>query len=135
MEVIDCYKDVVRKIDILERELEIIEVEMTFWFGKLAFGGRGSAKFGMLAAMDNTQDIYNKKYDVLKLLEFYKEMEEEMRLSIEGLEGVQYKIARLRVLEGMTYQEIADELGLTHGYVRQVSSKTNKKRTDILKNA
>lgn len=62
-------------------------------------------------------------------------MEEEMRLSIEGLEGVQYKIARLRVIEGMTYQEIADELGLTHGYVRQVSSKTNKQRTDILKNA
>lgn len=134
MDIMTNYKDLVRKIGILETQLELIEAEMLYWFGKddFAFGGKGSAKFGMVAAMGSIEEIHIKKHRVLKMLEFYKEVEKEIKGGIDSLEGLPYKISKLRFLEGKTYQEIAVELGLTYGYIRQIASKTNKERTAML---
>lgn len=135
MEIMTSYADLVRKIKILETQSELIDAEMDYWFGKLAFSGTGSAKFGMLAAVDNTEEIHIRKYRTEKMLEFYKEIEKEMKENIDALEGLPYKIARLRFIDGMNYQEVAEELGLTYGYVRQVASKSNKERTALFEKA
>ncbi len=43
--------------------------------------------------------------------------------SIEQLEGLDYKIAYYRIVEGLTHKEIANELGYTEQYIRERWSK------------
>ncbi|WP_425492704.1 sigma factor-like helix-turn-helix DNA-binding protein [Lysinibacillus agricola] len=41
-------------------------------------------------------------------------------------------MAKLRFIDGMTYQEIADKLGYSYGYIRKVVSQGNKEVTTTL---
>lgn len=46
--------------------------------------------------------------------------------------GLEYKIAKLRFIDGMTYQEIADKLDYSYGYIRKVVSQGNKEVTTAI---
>lgn len=56
---------------------------------------------------------------------------EEKKSEIEGklseLEGLYFKVAVMRDIEGLSYKEIAEELGYTEQYIRLVYSLTKRK--------
>lgn len=56
---------------------------------------------------------------------------EEKKSEIEGklneLEGLYFKVAVMRDIEGLTYKEIAEDLGYTEQYIRLVYSLTKRK--------
>ncbi|OEC02124.1 hypothetical protein GY31_09245 [Lysinibacillus sphaericus] len=130
MEIMKNYADLLRIIDIVKAEIEMLEVDKEYWLGKneqLPFASIGADKFGLDVASQRTDRLNGRIASLETKLEHYQAIEKEIRENVEKLEGLEYKIAKLRFIDGMTYQEIADELGYTHDHIRRVASKSKKK--------
>lgn len=130
MEIMKNYADLLRIIDICKAEIEMLGVDKEYWLGKnelLPFFSTGAEKYGLDIASQRTDRLNDRIASLEKKLKHYKTIEKEIRENVEKLEGLEYKIAKLRFIDGMTYQEIADELGYTHDHIRRVASKSKKK--------
>lgn len=128
------YADLLRIIDIVKAEIEMLEVDKEYWIGKnehLPFSSIGAAKYGLDIASQRTDRLNGRIASLEQKLEHYQAIEKEIRDNVEKLEGLEYKIAKLRFIDGMTYQEIADELGYTHDHIRRVASKSKKKEVAL----
>ncbi len=124
------YADLLRIIDILKAEIEMLEVDKEYWLGKneqLPFASIGADKYGLDVASQRADRLNGRIASLETKLDHYQAVEKEIRENVEKLEGLEYKIAKLRFIDGMTYQEIADELGYTHDHIRRVASKSKKK--------
>lgn len=124
------YADLLRIIDIAKAEIEMLEVDREYWLGKneqLPFASIGAEKYGLDVASQRTDRLNGRILSLETKLEHYQAIEKEIRENVEKLEGLEYRIAKLRFIDGMTYQEIADELGYTHDHIRRVASKSSKK--------
>ncbi len=129
------YADLLRIIDILKAEIEMLEVDKEYWLGKneqLPFASIGAEKYGLDIASQRTDRLNDRIVSLETKLDHYQAIEKEIRENVEKLEGLEYKIAKLRFIDGMTYQEIADELGYTHDHIRRVASKSKKKETELI---
>lgn len=134
MDIMKNYADLLRIIDIVKAEIEMLEVDKEYWIGKneqLPFSSIGAAKYGLDIASQRTDRLNGRIASLEQKLEHYQAIEKEIRDNVEKLEGLEYKIAKLRFIDGMTYQEIADELGYTHDHIRRVASKSRKKEAAL----
>ena len=86
----------------------------------------------MDTAAERVDFLYNRMEKLEGRLNAYQEIEKEIRENVEKLDGLHHKIAKLRFIDGMTYQEIADKLGYSYGYIRKVVSQGNKEVTTTL---
>ncbi|MFE3576884.1 sigma factor-like helix-turn-helix DNA-binding protein [Lysinibacillus sp. NPDC059133] len=135
MEIMKNYADLLRIIDIVKAEIEMLEVDKKYWIGKnehLPFSSIGAAKYGLDVASQRTDRLNGRIASLEEKLEHYQAIEKEIRENVEKLEGLEYKIAKLRFIDGLTYQEIADKLGYSYGYIRKVVSQGNKEVTTAL---
>lgn len=135
MEIIKNYADLIRQINVIDLEIQMLEVDRDFWYGRnfgveggLPFIGQGASAFGIEAAARNTDRINEKLRALNEMREFFLEIKEEIEDNINALNGLPYRIARMRFIDNKPYQEIADELGYTYGYIRKVVSRANKER-------
>lgn len=138
MEIMKNYADLLRIIDICKTEIEMLEVDKEYWLGKnelLPFFSIGAEKYGLDIASQRTDRLNDRIASLETKLEHYRVIEKEIRENVEKLEGLEYKIAKLRFIDGMTYQEIADKLGYSYGYIRRVVSQGNKEVTTGLAKA
>ena len=129
------YADLLRIIDILKAEIEMLEVDKEYWLGKneqLPFASIGADKYGLDVASQRADRLNGRIASLETKLDHYQAVEKEIRENVEKLEGLEYKIAKLRFIDGMTYQEIADELGYTHDHIRRVASKSKKKEIVLI---
>ena len=127
MEIMKNYADLLRIIDIVKAEIEMLEVDKEYWIGKhehLPFSSIGAARYGLDVASQRTDRLNGRIASLEEKLEHYQAIEKEIRENVEKLEGLEYKIAKLRFIDGMTYQEIADELDYNHDYIRRIASKS-----------
>lgn len=124
MEIIKNYVDLCRKIDIIETQLLQLDIDLKYWFGRgeLPFTGTGADDFGVIASIGNLQDLHDKKHRLQKMLEFYEDIKKETEDKINQLEGLNYQIARMKYMENKSYKVIAEELGKSYGYIRNVAS-------------
>lgn len=56
------------------------------------------------------------------MLDFYLDIKKETEVKINQLEGLNYQIARMKYMENKSYKEIAEELGKSYWYLRNVDS-------------
>ena len=49
-----------------------------------------------------------------------------MKEKIKKLEGIDYKVVYLRDIEGKSLVEIADELGYSYDYIKEISARNKK---------
>lgn len=129
------YADLLRIIDIVKAEIEMLEVDREYWLGKneqLPFASIGAEKYGLDVASQRTDRLNGRISSLETKLEHYQAIEKEIRENVEKLEGLEYRVAKLRFIDGMTYQEIADELGYTHDHIRRVASKSSKKDAALI---
>ena len=107
------YADLVRLIAIVRTEIEMLEQEQKIH-----------------AFLSERCNRLNLRISHLKgKLEHYLVIEEEIRVNIEKLEGLSYKIAKLRFIDNHSYNEIADMLGHSHSYIRQVICNSSRKHS------
>lgn len=123
LEIIKNYVDLCRKIDIIETQLLQVDIDLKYWFGRgeLPFTGTGADDFGVIASIGNLQDLHNRKHRLQKMLEFYQDIKTETENLIAKLEGLPYQIAKMKYIENKSYKQIADELGKSYGYIRNIA--------------
>ena len=118
LEIITNYVDLCRKIDNVETQLFRVDLVLDYWFWeeRLTSTGNSTVNFGVIASVGNIQDLHDKKNRLQKMLQFYQETKKETESKYSQLEGLNYKIARMRYLEDKSYKQIADELNMTYGF-------------------
>lgn len=129
MIIMESYADILKVIDIIKAEIEALQLDLDYWLGKNSrhpLFSKGSSKYGLDVASQRVDFIYDRMGKLEERLTTYQEIEKEIRENVEKLEGLPYKIAKLRFIDGMTYQEIADKLGYNHDYIRRIASKSQK---------
>lgn len=133
MEIMKNYADLVRQIDIIETQIEMFEVDIDYWFGKndVPLTGVGAENYGLAIAAERTDRLTGKLKELHKMLDFYREVKEDMDEHINSLEGLEFKVAHKRFVENKTYKEIADELDYSYDYIRHVASRSKKEQEHI----
>lgn len=115
LKVMNNYAELVRLIDVVRAEIEMLEQDYKvheLWSER---SNRLNLRIGQLKDK----------------LEHYIVLEEEIRVNIEKLEGLPYKIAKLRFIDDHSYREIADILGHSYSYIRKVACNSNTNQSVI----
>lgn len=135
MEMMKDYADLVRRIDIFKAQLELIENDLMYWHGpNKPLWSKGAREYGLDTAALRVDEIMERKRKLEKQIEFHEEIRQEILENINQLQGLPYRIARLRFIEGYSYQQVAEKLGYSYGYIRNVMSKSDNEMTAISEN-
>lgn len=140
MDCIKKYNDLLIEIDNqeyivdgLEREKRYLE-KMIFESGPKDITAI-NYDHGPTGSMDYTPfDVLLSRYEkVCTRLEIEKsvlkqklEIRNKILKNIKRLKGLEYKVAYKKIVEGKDLSRIADELGYSIGYIKNISSKINK---------
>lgn len=134
MDIIQNYADLLQKIEIVKTQIELLERDVEFWFGKddaFPFSSKGALLAGMGGASLNVDRINEKINRLNDHLAFYLDIKDEIEGRINKLKGIEYRIAYMRFIENMTYKEIAKELGYSYGRIRNIVS-ASKTRDNVV---
>ena len=127
MNTFQIYGDLVLDIEILKEQIELAKAEQKQWW----LGGR----------LVNTVPLNNAAERVDKLSEKIERMEEELELKIKRTEhlqkqlqqyqGLDYKVFYKRYIEGKTLVQVADELGYSYQYIKEIAVKVKMQEPTI----
>ncbi|MER2191325.1 MAG: sigma factor-like helix-turn-helix DNA-binding protein [Solibacillus sp.] len=130
--IFETYKDLLATIEIIKAEIEALQLDLNYWVGKHSshpLWGKGATKYGLDVASDRADFLYERIGKLEDRLRAYEEIEQEIRENIDKLQGLEHKIAKLRFIEGLSYQEIADKLGYSYGHIRNIILKDDNDMT------
>ena len=124
--IFETYRDLLATIEIKKAEMEALQLDLCYWVGKNSHHpllSQGASKYGVDVATKRADFLYERIAKLEDCLKGYEEIEKEIRENIEKLHGLEQKVAKLRFIEGLTYEEIADKLGYSYGSIRTIVSK------------
>mgnify|MGYP001248578488 FL=1 len=121
MLLIATYEDLLTEIEVYEERLKDLEREQ-YAIDRLV----KSNTIDYYNQLERQMDLNNKYAITQSILEDKKETQRQMLEKIQQLEGLEYKIAYKRFIEGKTLNEIAGELGYSYDYIRELSSKAKR---------
>lgn len=142
MQLITNYSDLLTKIELIKEQIKLNELELAYWFGVkpdgtgIPLGGKGSFLYGANTSLMQADKKIDAINSLREQLEFYEKAKSRMDVLINNLEGLDYKIAYLKIAKSMTHKEIAQELDYSEQYIRRrwMELKSNKDATDGLVN-
>jgi DNA repair ATPase RecN len=134
MEFVKCYQDLCREIEIYEMRLESLIAQkdaiVDGWLKPISdisgidyAAPRVQENHCKLDLAEQLPRIEALEKDIEKyqlLLDKVKECQRTIENRINNMDGIEYKIAYMRVIEGKNLKKIAKELNYSYGYVRQV---------------
>lgn len=129
MKIMKNHADLLNEIEIIKGQIEQYELSLKYWSGNSdtpMLGATGAEKFGLSAASLNIDRIGKEINALEAMLRAFNMIRRQNEEHINKLEGLGYKIAKLRFLKGMSYKEIADKLDYSYSHVRKVAAETNK---------
>lgn len=113
------YKDLINQIDYLEFNLEVTERELERWEG-------GNLSKVFLTKESKGSKVENNIESIKNELTIKKDQKERLVQLIENFDGLNNKILKLKYVDGMTLEIIAEELSYSPGYIQ-------KKHAEIMK--
>lgn len=123
------HADLIHEIEIIKGQIEQLEISVKYWLGDseiLTLTGEGAGKYGLGTASENVDRIHKKINVLQEMLEAFVMIRDQNEKRINKLQGLGYKVARLRFIEGMSYKEIAVKLDYSYSHIRRVAMETNK---------
>jgi hypothetical protein len=122
--VTDLYQDVCREIDIYEIRIRDLEHEYAFWYR--ACYGRKGPQIPLDVCLARMKEICDRVEHYSRMLEVKEKRRKEMEQRLSEFEGLEYRVAYMRDIQGMTLAEIAVELGYSYHWVAKLSSRVRK---------
>lgn len=122
------YRDLCAEIEWIESQIEILNVEKEEWW----IGGRLFDKVPMDNAagrVDRINDEINRMERILRAKKKHKIQSDNIFARLEGLE---YKIAYKRYVEGKPLKDIAEELSFSYDHIRRTHSKMKKENATFV---
>lgn len=124
MLLISTYQDLIREIEIYENRLEDLYRE-DYALRRINYN-----KIELDVYVDRKHKLNNEVAIIQAILEDKRESQRLILEKLNKLEGLEYKIAYKKFIEGKQLNEIAEELGYSYQYTREVAAKTYKEPTD-----
>ena len=135
MEFVRCYQDLCREIEIYEERLESLIAQHSAivegWLKPIGdISGidyskpRVQENHCKLDMEEELPHITAVEKDIEKYQVFLKKLKECKRViedRISSMEGIEYKVAYMKVIEGKNLKIIAEELNYSYSYVRKKS--------------
>lgn len=132
MDFIKYYNDINKEIEIIELRLLDLESELRE-ARKLCFSGQlPSDPLPVHVPLDKALEYYDavvkKVGEASSSLEAKKLIRQKIEANIRDFQGIEYKVAYMRDVEGKPLFKIADELGYSYDWIRKVSSRIKAQR-------
>lgn len=115
------YQEWEQKIALLDWELETYKEELDRWKNPNDLGRYSLVKESKASKLEDIID--NLEYELAVQMNYRF----DLRKVIYSFKGIEQHILRMKYVEGLTLQEIADELGYTYQYIRKNHSAILKK--------
>lgn len=115
------YQEWEQKIALLDWELETYKEELDRWKNPDDLGRYSLVKESKASKLEDIID--NLEYELAVQMNYRF----DLRKVIYSFKGIEQHILRMKYVEGLTLQEIADELGYTYQYIRKRHSAILKK--------
>ncbi|OEH52957.1 hypothetical protein AQ616_18810 [Oceanobacillus sp. E9] len=141
MQIMTTYLDMCTEIELIKDQIQIVKREINYWFGidldtneGVPLSGKGADKFGVMASLHQAEKKIESFQLLTKRLTQLEREKGKMDELMDKFEGLDYKIAYKRIVESKTHQEVADELGYSHQYIKErwLKIKTYKEHTENL---
>lgn len=116
------YNDLVAEIDILEYQVEACLAERENW----NFDGRFGKRVPMDVAAQKMDKLSERIEWLAERLDKKKSIRSHLEKRLSELESLEYKIAFMRIVEGMTLEQISEELNYSIGWVKKISAKVTR---------
>ena len=142
MDIIKSYSDLCEEIEIWKTRIEAYKAEIKALKKLAKFDGprevtgidysqpyvRGTSQIGFEEALERLGELENHIFIHQNTIEQLERSREDMERRIDKLEGIDKKVVYMRDIKEKSLKEIAEELGYSYDYIREVSSR-NKKPT------
>lgn len=140
MQIIESYKDLINEIEAIKeminnynKDKEIITKLMLkgpsgyapIDYSGMPKGSRNDTTLDRLCEQLGKIDSHLVIHE--EMLKHKEEAANKIKDSLQGLEGLHFKIAYKRIIENKSLKEIASELYLSEGYVKQLSAEIGKR--------
>lgn len=140
MEFIKSYKDLCEEIEIWKERVKAYEAEIEA-LKKLAkiYGpgevkgldysqpkGEGVNQIGFEEFLERLQKLESHIYIHLEAIENMEKHKKNIEERIKKLNGIDYKVVYMRDIEGKSLVEIAEELGYSYDYIKEVSARNKR---------
>ncbi|BES66070.1 hypothetical protein SANA_25090 [Gottschalkiaceae bacterium SANA] len=137
MEFVKCYQDLCKEIEIYEMRLESLIAQhdaiVDGWLKPISdisgidySAPRVQENHCQLDMEEQLPHIKALEKDIDKyklLLEKVRECQKNIEDRISSMQGIEYKITYLCVIEGMSLKKVAEQLSYSYGYIRNKYSK------------
>ena len=123
MQLFKSYHDMNLEIEILEDELKNTEREIEQWW----IGGRLYTTVRIDQAAERVQKLKDKQVILSEELNRKLGYKEQFEARLKKMDGIAYKVFYGRYVEGKLLTEIADELGFSYQYIKNISQRLKLK--------
>ena len=137
MNVVKSYKDLCEEIEIWKERLKTYEIQLKTIIKLAKLDGPsditaidyskpyvdGTKQIGFEEALEMLQKIENHIYLHKQAIENMERYKKRIKERIKNLEGIDYKVVYMRDIEGKTLVQIAEELGYSYQYIKEVSAR------------
>lgn len=117
---ISTYQDLLREIDIYQSRLDDLCRE-DYALRRIEYN-----EIELNLYLERKHKVNNEAAILQSILDDKRETQRQLLEKLGQLEGLEYKIAYKRFVEGKSLNEIAEELGYSHDYMKEISSKKIK---------
>ena len=124
------YIDLVNEIELLEYQLNICLAERKEWH----FYGRLGSKVRMDQAAERLDKLAGQIENISTMLDKKKKYRKHIEHELSKFKSLEYQVAHKRIVEGMTLEQIAEELGYSVDWIKKVSANITRhfRSTDTL---
>lgn len=137
MDTIKSYKDLCSEIEIWKERLKTYEIQIEAIKKLAKLDGPkditgidytqpyvdGTSQIGFEEALEMLGKIESHIYLHQQAITNMEKSKKKIEESIKGLEGLDQKVVYMRDIKGMTLADIAEELGYSYQYIKEVSAR------------
>jgi DNA-directed RNA polymerase specialized sigma24 family protein len=123
------YNDLCKEIEILELRASDLEFQMRI-AKSICFRGFVTDQYSRIPldkALGQYDDVKDELLSVVAMLEHKQQTKQEMERRMNAFDGLEYKVAYMRDIQGKFLDQIADELGYSLDWIKKVSRRTSMK--------
>lgn len=144
MDDLKGYREILQEIELWELRLDDLKQERRYIIRKMSkppttsltanytgIPGTSMVILHLPREWKRVQEIDEKIEECQDILSLKREAKKRMERVMSQMDRLEYRVAYLRDVLRMTYKEIAKEVGLTEGWIRQVGMRVPRIRTKI----
>jgi DNA-directed RNA polymerase specialized sigma24 family protein len=124
----ELYHDLCIEIDIITIRIKNLKSEYKYWL-KASHQSTINRAFPLDICLDRMKKICDLVEEYTILLEEKESTRREIEQRMAEYDGLEYKVAYMRHVQGMTLPEIAAGLGYSYDWIKRISMRIGKQYT------